>query len=232
MYTLVSQVVQAYLYPQVDQSKEKFTWGQPDEESIRDFAKNTFGWTRKKTDDILMPVLKRLNEKISQQSIRNYFKIDSISSHTELTLSKRVKKSLEKMSNPTDDSSASEAAASVAGTSGISRQIKKAPTKKRTRKVAPFAAAKDEGDIQIGHATAAPKTRKRKAKMAVPETDNQTVTSENETNVSSKYFPTVTTSKAPKIPDANPPIPQREKDREILEKNKLKAIQMLKNKKK
>lgn len=214
----------------MDQSKEKFTWGHPDEESIREFTKNTFGWTRKKTDDILTPVLKRLNEKISQQSIRNYFKIDSISSHTELMLSKRVKKALEKMSNPTDDSSPSEATASEAGTSGLARLIKKAPTKKTTKKVARPATATDGGDIEMGDAKPAPKTRKRKAKMAVPETDNETVTpSENET---SKYFPAATTSKVPKIPDANPPIPQREKDREILENNKLKAIQMLKNKKK
>lgn len=217
----------------MDQSKEKFTWGRPDEESIREFAKNTFGWTRKKTDDILMPVVRRLNEKISQQSIRNYFKIDSISTHRELMLSKRVKNALEKMSNPIEDSPSSATTASVATTSGTVKQMRKAPAKKRAKKegLATPAAAAD--DIEIVDSTNAPKTRKRKAKSTVAEADNQTATSnESETIVASKYFPTIGAAKIPQIPDTNPPIPQREKDKEMLEQNKLKAIQMFKNKKK
>lgn len=49
-------------------------------ESIREYAKKTFGWTNKRTDEIIMPVAKRLNEKKQQQSIHNYFKITDITS--------------------------------------------------------------------------------------------------------------------------------------------------------
>lgn len=95
----IFQVVEAYLYPAVDESNEKFTWGRPEVESIREYAKKTFGWTQKRTDDIIMPVMKKLNEKVSQKSIRNYFKITSVDCRQDLKVSDRVKKALKKMSS-------------------------------------------------------------------------------------------------------------------------------------
>lgn len=96
------RVIEALLQPAVDKSDEKFTWGQPDAESIRELAKTTFGWTYSKTDDILLPVLKRLENKKSQQSIKNYFKITSSSSAVaegSLMVSKRVRRAIDIMSN-------------------------------------------------------------------------------------------------------------------------------------
>lgn len=94
------RVIDALLQPIVDKNDEKFTWGQPDAESIRELAKTTFGWTYSKTDDILLPVLKKLEEKKSQQSIKNYFKITSqVTGEGSVTVSKRVRRAIDVMSN-------------------------------------------------------------------------------------------------------------------------------------
>lgn len=94
------RVVEALLQPIVDKNDEKFTWGQPDAESIRELAKTTFGWTYSKTDDILLPVLKKLEEKKSQQSIKNYFKITSqATGEGTVQVSKRVRRAIDVMAN-------------------------------------------------------------------------------------------------------------------------------------
>lgn len=90
-------VIEAYLTPKVDDNREAFTWGYPDVESLREFAKKTFGWTRTKTDEILKPVLKKLNEKRTQQSIRNYFNVKSALTLRQIKVSKRVKNAIDKM---------------------------------------------------------------------------------------------------------------------------------------
>lgn len=208
--------MQAYLYPQVDQSKEQFTWGYPDEHGIREFTKCSFGWTRKKTDDILLPVMKKLADKISQQSIRNYFKIQSISSHKDLVLSKRVKKALDKISNPIDESILVDG-----DENSVSSTVKKAVAKKRTKKLPPIGVNLKNDDVKV--APKAPKTRRKNLKATTTSTDD------NAPVVTSSYFDQPSTSKEVRIPDANPPIPQREKDKAIMEKNKLLAIKLLRN---
>lgn len=94
------RVVEALLKPVVDDSDEKFSWGQPDAESIRELAKTTFGWTYSKTDDILLPVLKKLNEKKAQQSIKNYFKSTGLTNGDgSIAVSKRVRHAIDVMAN-------------------------------------------------------------------------------------------------------------------------------------
>lgn len=159
-----------------------------------------------------------MNEKISQQSIKNYFKITNYTSHKELTLSKRVRKALDTMSNPMDDSVVlNEEASSVTP--------KKRVVKKRTKKVATSGAA-NEADDEVGF----PRTRKKK----VPETvvSGSLVIPDADMEMASTSRAGVPNAKIPNIPETNIPIPQREKDRAILESNKLKAIKLLKAKKK
>ena len=82
----------------MDDNKEKFSWGQPDIESIHEFAKKHLGWTRSKTEEILEPVIKRLAEK-KQMNIMNYFKVqESKKNYDSGKMSKRVQKAVEKMS--------------------------------------------------------------------------------------------------------------------------------------
>lgn len=206
--------MQAYLYPEVDKSDEQFAWGSPDAESIREFTKSSFGWTRKKTDDILMPVLKKMSDKISQQSIRNYFKIQGVTSRTELVLSKRVKRALDKISNPIDESGLE----ADDGKRQKPSALKKVSSKKRVKKI-PVAA--DEAVPNV-----LPKARNTRKKKAKDDVESTAEASTSDAPNVSPYF--ATPSKKPKIPDLNPPIPQREKDKSILEQNKQKAIALMK----
>uniref|UniRef100_A0A8C4W7E4 DNA repair protein complementing XP-G cells n=1 Tax=Gopherus evgoodei TaxID=1825980 RepID=A0A8C4W7E4_9SAUR len=68
-------VVKAYLKPVVDESKGSFIWGRPDVEQIREFCQSCFGWTRTKTDEVLLPVLKQLNSQQTQLRIDSFFRL-------------------------------------------------------------------------------------------------------------------------------------------------------------
>ncbi|XP_052866228.1 DNA excision repair protein ERCC-5 [Anopheles cruzii] len=123
-----SGVVEAYLQPTVDCSDEEFTWGYPDADRLRDYARQKFGWTRSKTDDILIPVLKRLDERKSQTSIKNYFKVQSAVAQNRLKVSKRVQHAVDTMAGKI------ETKADEAGSAK-----KKSPGKKGGRKKKPAA---------------------------------------------------------------------------------------------
>lgn len=194
-------MVEAYLFPTVDENRERFTWGQPEVESIREYAKKTFGWTTKRTDDIILPVMKRLNEKMSQKSIENYFKITAVTSRTDLKVSKRVRTALNQMSGDPDATSSTEEVIEE-------KKIKKKPSRDTKR----ASTLKNDNNGEVDK----PK-RKRKAKTTLDEI--------NEPSTSN-------TMRKVRLPDSNEPIPQREKDKEIMESNKLKAIQTLKGAKK
>lgn len=56
-------VIEAYLYPTVDESKESFTWATPDLDRIRQYMKLKFGWKMRRIDEILLPVMKRQNDR-------------------------------------------------------------------------------------------------------------------------------------------------------------------------
>ena len=46
------------MQPSLDESKERFTYGRPDAQLIRNFCLEKFGWNFEKVDEILDPVLK------------------------------------------------------------------------------------------------------------------------------------------------------------------------------
>lgn len=56
-------VIDAYMYPTVNESKEGFTWATPDLDRIRQYMKKKFGWKMKRIDEILLPVIKRLSDR-------------------------------------------------------------------------------------------------------------------------------------------------------------------------
>ncbi|XP_054720176.1 DNA excision repair protein ERCC-5 homolog [Uloborus diversus] len=66
-------VVDAYLNPEVDSSAEKFSWGRPDLDALRDYARERFGWNKSKVDDALLPVIKKLNERTTQSHLDSFF---------------------------------------------------------------------------------------------------------------------------------------------------------------
>ncbi|XP_030331760.1 DNA repair protein complementing XP-G cells-like [Strigops habroptila] len=69
-------VAEAYLSPVVDETRGSFIWGKPDVEQIREFCQNRFGWTRTKTDEILLPVMKQLNLQQTQLRIDSFFRLE------------------------------------------------------------------------------------------------------------------------------------------------------------
>ncbi|XP_022124969.2 DNA excision repair protein ERCC-5 homolog isoform X1 [Pieris rapae] len=91
------RVVQAYLEPYVEKSKEKFTWGNIDITILRDYTKDKFGWSQNKLDEIIKPVLKRLLDRKNQKTVHDYFKRKIVCESLDEQMSKRVKAAVQKM---------------------------------------------------------------------------------------------------------------------------------------
>lgn len=179
-----------------------FSLGHPEVESIREYAKKTFGWTNKKTDEVVLPVMKKLGEKKSQQSLHNYFKITDITSRQDLKVSKRVRTALEQMSGDPDALTAND------------EVVEKKKPKKKSTKVETTEGASE-------------KTKTRRKRKVPAETETK-VEPEKEEQTNDKPSTSNTEAKKVILPDNNAPIPQREKNRKIMETNKLKAIALLK----
>jgi len=56
-------VIAAYYHPAVDDSSQKFEWGQPQLDSLRIFLTEAFGWSEEKADQVLLPVLREMNSR-------------------------------------------------------------------------------------------------------------------------------------------------------------------------
>lgn len=213
-------MVEAYLFPTVDENRENFSWGKLEVESIREYAKKTFGWTKKRTDEIILPVVKRLSEKTSQQSIQNYFKITGVTSRKDLQVSKRVRAALQQMSGDQDSSM-------VADKVVEKKKAKKKATKKTSKtdggdNDTPLADNIDLGIVQKGENQKPKPRRKRKA---------QKESEQEQQHGDSGAEPSTSTAVKKIVLPENPitaPIPQREKEKQLMESNRLKAIELLK----
>lgn len=195
-----SQVVQSYLFPTVNDKLAAFSWRAPDTETLREFAKTTFGWTFSKTDDTLQPVMRRLQQTKSQLSIRNYFASQGIVERKEIVVSKRVRKAIEQMGNPVADGDAQE----------MRSPVKDKP--KRTRKPK---ALKSSAEVNAQSSAAEPRPPARRGgrvPRAIPSTSSA---------IASPRKPA-------RIPDLHPPIRQRELAQKEQQENKAKAIAVFK----
>ncbi|KAG7204177.1 hypothetical protein KM043_002015 [Ampulex compressa] len=92
-------VVQAYLFPTINESKEGFTWGKPNVVLLSDYARQKFGWTKEKFEKIIGPVLKRVEEGKKQRPIDSYYKLKVVPKPIETNLSKRVQKAIQSMNS-------------------------------------------------------------------------------------------------------------------------------------
>jgi DNA excision repair protein ERCC-5 len=54
---------QAYLMPEVDHDPQAFIWGVPDLDALRGFLMAQIGWSKERTDEILVPVIKDMNRR-------------------------------------------------------------------------------------------------------------------------------------------------------------------------
>jgi len=58
-----TRVDEAYLKPEVDADPSAFVWGVPDLDSLRSFLMATIGWTQERTDEVLVPVIRDMNQR-------------------------------------------------------------------------------------------------------------------------------------------------------------------------
>lgn len=66
----------AYLHPEVDSSTDPFQWGVPDLEGLRQFLMATIGWSKERTDEVLVPVIRDMNKRGvegTQSNITRFF---------------------------------------------------------------------------------------------------------------------------------------------------------------
>nr|KAG5687775.1 hypothetical protein BaRGS_025669 [Batillaria attramentaria] len=117
------QVVDAYLHPAVDESEETFTWGSPDVDLLRQYAKDKFGWTRQKADDTLLPMMKEWTKSMAQGRIHSYFQPENFL-RPKPVQSKRLQRALDKFQgNNTSSGSESESESESESASGSEPEL-------------------------------------------------------------------------------------------------------------
>ena len=65
-------VVEAYLRPTVDDSREKFTWGRPNLAGLRKFCVDKLDYTLQKADEVLAPVMKSFDTRTAQTRMDSF----------------------------------------------------------------------------------------------------------------------------------------------------------------
>ncbi|XP_014664635.1 PREDICTED: DNA repair protein complementing XP-G cells homolog isoform X2 [Priapulus caudatus] len=88
-------VYEAYCEPTVDESMEAFLWSSPSLCDLRIFAADRLGWTKIKTDNLLLPIMKKLAE--TSVKIDRFFVVQP--SERRKLKSKRVKRALTRARN-------------------------------------------------------------------------------------------------------------------------------------
>jgi len=67
------EVLEAFQHPLVDHSAEKLEWSVPDLQGIREFTNRKFGWTQEQADELLLPLMKKVQEKPDSQLTMDSF---------------------------------------------------------------------------------------------------------------------------------------------------------------
>ncbi|XP_063932075.1 DNA excision repair protein ERCC-5 homolog [Zophobas morio] len=204
------QIVQAYLEPTVETSREKFSWGKPDIPGLVDFAKQKFGWTKIKSEEILAPILRRLEDNRVQKSITEYFKYEvkaSESGVAEKLMSKRVKTAINRIAKGPDFEEEKEEKKRVTRKKkGESSEEPKTKRKKQVKKKEP-----EDEDIKILKET---EERSQKRVEEIQKEVCKEVEGQKEKKINLQ-----------RLLHKKEVIPQRQKDKSDILKNKMKAIE-------
>lgn len=195
------RVVQAYLEPNIERSEDKFTWGELDITILRDYTKAKFGWSQNKLDEIIKPVIKRMQDGKKQRSVQDFFKRKVEFSSLEEQMSKRVKAAIQKMGPEQPVGEATETF-EESSKPAIKRKIKSTapksasgagPSAAKQRKPSEASVLKNQGVKVVSHV----KDGKSEFEIRIPKSDR-----------------------------VQEIIPQREKDKQSLLENKMKAIEL------
>jgi DNA excision repair protein ERCC-5 len=67
-------VIDAYLQPQVDRSKQRFEWGRPDDAMLRAFCQGTLGWGAQQCEPVLRDILRQHDIHETQRTMQTFFR--------------------------------------------------------------------------------------------------------------------------------------------------------------
>lgn len=214
-------VVESYIRPEVRSDLQPFSWCTPDAESLREFAKSTFGWTFARTDETLVPLLRRLEEKRPhQQTIRNYFVTQQRIDRREVTVSKRIRRAIDQLDRGPDAGDAEEESSTT---------DKAPPKRSRARKTA----RKSEDGKEKDSIPAAVSKNKRNTRASRRTAGDNNAEASVPTASTSKS-PTISPAKrrpAARVPNFRPPIPQRDMEQEAQKRRKQEAAKIFKQSK-
>ncbi|SCU86555.1 LAFA_0E01552g1_1 [Lachancea sp. 'fantastica'] len=87
-------VREAYLRPEVDHDTTKFSWGVPDLDRLREFFKSTVGWPKEKTDEVMVPLIREVNNRKKtgmERTLTSFFPTEYIKAGKDLKMGKRIK---------------------------------------------------------------------------------------------------------------------------------------------
>ncbi|ENN80361.1 hypothetical protein YQE_03220, partial [Dendroctonus ponderosae] len=206
------QVVQAYLDPTVENSEEAFSWGRPNALALLEYARDKFGWTKTKAEDILNPVLKRLEESKHQKSIRDYFKTNFKinSGDTEGKLSKRVKTAINNMGKDPEEVIKQELEEAMRKTTSTR---KREPRKTKGRRAPEFSKKAPSGQEGESKERNPDKVNLKKLKPATPSEPEET-TQQNQRKSNSKkpnalHLPTTSSSEPKEGPDGDESVTEK-----------------------
>lgn len=176
-----TRVDTAYLEPEADRDPSTFQWGIPDLHGLRNFLMATIGWSQERTDEVLVPVIRDINQREevgTQSNITGFFNgpqgagafAPRVRSGGQSRMEKafsRLRREAEAGSNPSQDLDHNDVEASPRdsaknqATPDQSRRKRK--SNKRGRPEPRVAAEDGEGSGQSGDDTTTKKSRGRKA---------------------------------------------------------------------
>jgi len=66
-------VIEAYINPRVDPNKDKLSFGKPDQDLLRNFCADRFGWSQAQVDELVLPVIQVWEQRDVQTRINQFF---------------------------------------------------------------------------------------------------------------------------------------------------------------
>lgn len=124
-------VIDAYLNPRVEHSAESFAWGRIDLDLLRKFALKTLNWNSQKVDDLVCPVLRKMNSAETQSKVTDFFASSSTSINACSTFqSKRLKSAFSKLLTSTIEPVANQTSTTVDQVCSIKPKPKSNPKSK------------------------------------------------------------------------------------------------------
>ncbi|XP_059474980.1 DNA excision repair protein ERCC-5 homolog isoform X2 [Neocloeon triangulifer] len=194
-------VVNAYVHPQVSESKDKFSWSKPDIEGLLKFTLHKFGWSKGHSESILDPVIKRMGESKIQGRIDAYFPTLTPTNNKsiDLVVSSRVRNAINQLNGFASESNV---------------DLEPQPSTST--------AAKNSSAVKSD------KSAPKKSKLAI--TPSKLNEFKKQLVKKPKATPLESLNKKVNVPKKES-IPQREKDKQISLQSKLKAIEVFRKRK-